>query len=108
MNRVTLYSSSRSSLNERPTPADHPDQLKSNDPGQESPPTQVGSQLPRFGWRKFYPRHQRLLWMAAGGLFALLLVLTYAAITPSPRQITQEDIRAAVLHTLETNTLPSP
>jgi S1-C subfamily serine protease len=28
--------------------------------------------------------------------------------TPPTRQITQEDIRAAVLHTLETNTLPSP
>jgi len=41
-------------------------------------------------------------------LFALLLALTYAARTPSTRQITQEDIRAAVLHTLETNTLPSP
>jgi S1-C subfamily serine protease len=38
----------------------------------------------------------------------VLLALTYAAITPSTRQITQEDIRAAVLHTLETNTLPSP
>jgi S1-C subfamily serine protease len=40
-------------------------------------------------------------------LFALLLAFTYAS-TPSTRQITQEDIRAAVLHTLETNTLPSP
>jgi S1-C subfamily serine protease len=38
----------------------------------------------------------------------VLLAFTYAAITPSPRQITQEDIRAAVLHTLETNGLPSP
>jgi len=41
-------------------------------------------------------------------LFALLLVFTYAAITPSTRQITQDDIRAAVLYTLENNTLPSP
>jgi S1-C subfamily serine protease len=41
-------------------------------------------------------------------LFVSLLALTYAARTPSTRQITQEDIRAAVLHTLETNTLPSP
>jgi S1-C subfamily serine protease len=49
-----------------------------------------------------------LIWAAAGGLFALLLVFTYVAITPATRQITQEDIQAAVLHTLETNTLPSP
>jgi S1-C subfamily serine protease len=40
-------------------------------------------------------------------LITILLVFTYAAMTP-PREITQEDIRAAVLHTLETNTLPSP
>ena len=38
----------------------------------------------------------------------MLLVYAHTAITPPTRQITQEDIRAAVLHTLETNTLPSP
>jgi S1-C subfamily serine protease len=38
----------------------------------------------------------------------LLLAWSYAAIAPSTRQITQDDIRAAVLHTLETNNLPSP
>jgi S1-C subfamily serine protease len=37
-----------------------------------------------------------------------LLVSSYAAISPSTPQITQKDIRAAVLHTLETTTLPSP
>ena len=57
---------------------------------------------------KLLRRHKRLLWVAAAGLFALLLGYAHATITPSPRQITQEDIRAAVLHTLETNTLPSP
>jgi S1-C subfamily serine protease len=46
--------------------------------------------------------------MAAGGLCALLLVLAYVAIAPTARQITQEDVRKAVLHTLETETLPSP
>jgi S1-C subfamily serine protease len=40
-------------------------------------------------------------------LLSILLVFTYSALKP-PREITQEDIRAAVLHTLETNTLPSP
>jgi S1-C subfamily serine protease len=37
-----------------------------------------------------------------------LLVFTYATIKSSTRQITQDDIRAAVLYTLENNTLPSP
>jgi S1-C subfamily serine protease len=106
MKRVTLYSSSRSPMTRRATPTNHPDQ--SPDQAHESPSAQVASRQPRFSWRNFYTRHERLLWVAAAGLFALLLLFTYAAITPSTRQITQEDIRAAVLHTLETNTLPSP
>jgi serine protease DegQ len=108
MKKVTLYSSSRSSMTGRPTPATQPDQFKSPDQVRESSSTQVASQQVRFSWRNFCARHKRLLWVAAGGLFGLLLVFEHAAITPSPRQITQEDIRAAVLHTLETNTLPSP
>jgi len=106
MKRLTLYSSSRSSMTGRVTPTNHPDQ--SPDQAHGSPSAQVASRQPRFSWRNFYTRHERLLWVAAAGLFALVLLFTYAAITPSTRQITQEDIRAAVLHTLETNTLPSP
>jgi S1-C subfamily serine protease len=52
-------------------------------------------------------RHQRPLLLAAGGLAALLLVLAYGANTPAPREITQRDIDAAVLRTLETKPLPS-
>src|SRR5437879_10597249 len=106
MKRLTLYSSSRSSMTGRVTPTNHPDQ--SPDQAHGSPSAQVASRQPRFSWRNFYTRHERLLWVAAAGLFALVLLFTYAAITPSTRQITQEDIRAAVLHTLEINTLPSP
>ena len=106
MKRLTLYSSSRSSMTGRVTPTNHPDQ--SPDQAHESPSAQVASRQSRFSWRNFYTRHERLLWVAVAGLFALVLLFTYAAITPSTRQITQEDIRAAVLHTLETNTLPSP
>jgi S1-C subfamily serine protease len=108
MKRVTLYSSSRTSITGRATPTSHPQQLKSPDQAYESPSTQVASQPTRLPWRNFYTRHERLLWVAAGGLLALLLVFAYAAITPSTRQITQDDIRAAVLYTLENDTLPSP
>jgi S1-C subfamily serine protease len=38
----------------------------------------------------------------------LQLVLVYAALAPSIREITQENIRDAVLYTLENNALPSP
>jgi S1-C subfamily serine protease len=45
--------------------------------------------------------------MIAGALFAVLLVSLQAAMKPTPRAITQRDIDAAVLHTLETKQIPS-
>jgi S1-C subfamily serine protease len=45
--------------------------------------------------------------VAGGALAALLLVLLYARLNPPPRPISQQDINAAVLHTLETQPLPS-
>jgi S1-C subfamily serine protease len=108
MRRVTLYSSSRSSMAAPASRTDPPNQLTKVDESRESFDAPGVIQRPRFSWRNFCTRPERLLWLAAGGLCALLLVLAYAASAPSTRQITQEDIRAAVLHTLETNTLPSP
>jgi S1-C subfamily serine protease len=61
----------------------------------------------RARWRARWARFERPLLVAAGGLFALALVLVHSAMTPAPRAITQEDIDAAVLHTLETAPLPS-
>jgi S1-C subfamily serine protease len=40
-------------------------------------------------------------------MLVLFVALRYGAIAPSTRPITQEDINAAVLHTLEKNNLPS-
>jgi S1-C subfamily serine protease len=108
MKRVTLYSSSRPSITGRATSTNPPTQFQSRDQPRDSSSSQGSTSVPRSRWRSFYARHeQRLLWLGAGGLITILLVFTYAAMTP-PREITQEDIRAAVLHTLETNTLPSP
>ncbi|MEX0805631.1 MAG: trypsin-like peptidase domain-containing protein [Candidatus Binatia bacterium] len=107
MRRVTLYSSSRPSKTGGATPASRPEPLKSPDQARARSSSKVISQPARFSWRNLY-RHERLLWLAAGGLFALLLVFTQTMISPSTRQITQKDIDAAVLRTLETNTLPSP
>jgi len=44
----------------------------------------------------------------AGVLLTLALVAGHQSLKPAPRVFTQEDIDAAVLHTLETKTLPSP
>ena len=107
MQRITLYSSSRSSMTGRATPTNHPDQFRKSDQAHESPSTRGADSLRRSSWRNFYLRHQWLIRVGVGGLFALLLLFTYVMIAPSTRRITQEDIRAAVLYALETNTLPS-
>ncbi|MEK7834848.1 MAG: trypsin-like peptidase domain-containing protein [Pseudomonadota bacterium] len=62
----------------------------------------------RDSWRRFCERHEHLLTIAASAFLALLIVSGYATIRPAPRPIVQQDIDAAVLHTLENKVLPSP
>jgi S1-C subfamily serine protease len=50
---------------------------------------------------------QKPLLVIAGALFALVLVALHGSNSPAPRQLTQKDIDAAVLRTLETKPLPS-
>lgn len=52
-------------------------------------------------------RYERPFLVAVGGLIVLLLVWLPATLKPPPREISQRDIDAAVLHTLETKPLPS-
>ncbi len=63
------------------------------------------------GWRSRIiariRRHDRSTMFVAGVLLALLVPLLLQSMRPVPRQITQEDIDAAVLHTLEKSPLPS-
>jgi len=108
MKKMTLYSSSRSSI--RPTIAPGTDAAGAvNDQARADSITKSADTTPRFSWRNFYGKwERRLLWSAAGAMLVVLLVFAHVAMTPTPHQITQEDIRAAVLHTMETNVLPSP
>jgi S1-C subfamily serine protease len=108
MKKGTLYSSSRSSITGRATSAADPNQLRSPDPTRENFSAHAASPQRHSRWRDFCARYERPLWVGAAALLALLVVFTHALIMPPARQINQEDIRAAVLHTLETNTLPSP
>src|SRR5688572_6740749 len=55
----------------------------------------------------FMRRHASVVLFVAGGLFALALLLVYDSTRPGQQEFTQEDIDAAVLHTLENQTLPS-
>ena len=77
-------------------------------PQSEAARERPSARAARASWRRFCERHERLLTVAASALVALLLVAGYAAIRPTTHSLTQQDIDAAVLHTLENNVLPSP
>ena len=76
-------------------------------PQSEAARERPSARAARAWWRRFCERHERLLTVAASALVALL-VAGYAAIRPTTHSLTQQDIDAAVLHTLENNVLPSP
>jgi len=57
--------------------------------------------------RALAARHAGLLRFLGGAACAALIVGAYLWSRPQPRVLTQEDIDAAVLHTLHTKTLPS-
>jgi S1-C subfamily serine protease len=113
MKRETLYSSSgRSRPISRPSPPHHPDERVPSPPDTSGTnrgdlPAHPERPRPSRSLRQIFTRHERLVLFTAGSLVALLLVWLHAAMQPSPRAITQRDIDAAVLHTLETKPLPS-
>jgi S1-C subfamily serine protease len=57
--------------------------------------------------RDFLSRHRAALGFAAGVAVTAALVLLHATNAPAPRELTQQDIDAAVMRTLENNTLPA-
>ena len=68
----------------------------------------AGQPSPRLSrWRAHCARHERAMLLIAAALVALAIVLGHAALTHAPRAVTQKDIDAAVLHTLETTQMPS-
>jgi S1-C subfamily serine protease len=73
-------------------------------------PPPVVAQVPAShrGWRvALRERRQTLVLVATATACALAAVLLYSALHPGPRALTQDDIDAAVLHTLETQPLPA-
>jgi S1-C subfamily serine protease len=58
--------------------------------------------------RRLSPNDPRVLWFVIGLMALVLLITLSLALRPTARHLTQEDIDAAVLKTLETTTLPSP
>jgi len=99
MKRVSLYSSSQHS---RPPRAAVAPSLPAA--AAASPPAPAPK---RSRVRAFLQRRHKPLLVAAGVLVALALFAVHGAMQPQVRQLTQRDIDAAVLRTLETKPLPS-
>jgi S1-C subfamily serine protease len=92
MNKVTLYSKSR-----RP-PVVEPPEAAAPAPVRTAPAARL---------RGFLSRYERILLVAVAVLLSVAAFLAYNSMKPPPRQLTQKDVDAAVLHTLDTNVLPS-
>lgn len=99
MKKVALYSTSPRTRKAKPD--DAPDLVPAPAPQAAVPPPKVGRV------RGFYRRFEKPILVAAGALFAVALVVTYARTRPAPYELTQKDIDNAVLHTLENTNLPS-
>jgi S1-C subfamily serine protease len=69
------------------------------------PPAPAGRERPAPA--SGYRRHERWLLPGLGALLALAAVAAFDATRDPPQPLTQRDIDAAVLHTLESRTLPS-
>lgn len=101
MRRPALYSSSRRASH------DSAGRDSAGEPSPASPLPQSPARLSR--WLRQASRHQLPLLWAVVGLLALMLALSLAVpLRPAARALTQNDINAAVLKTLETTVLPSP
>jgi S1-C subfamily serine protease len=100
MKRVPLYSSSSR------TRAPHRS-AEGAAPAAGEPGAPTAGEGRGAGWRRFFARHERLTLVLAVSLVALLAVAVHAWLTPEPQRLTQRDIDAAVLHTLE-NLPPEP
>src|SRR6476659_6866286 len=108
MRRASLYSSSpRAAAKRQParTPPAAPAAAPTPAPNPVTPPPAPRGRLARM--RAFVARQERLLMLAGGALIALAIVYGNNALHPPPRALTQEDIDNAVMHTVETKTLPS-
>ncbi|MDH3286515.1 MAG: S1C family serine protease [Betaproteobacteria bacterium] len=104
MRRQVLYSGSRrtpGAASSAPRPA-------TGAPAPESARAPLPGRSPRFARvRTLGTRHAGLLRFLGGAACAALIGGAYLWSQPRPRALGQEDIDAAVLHTLENKTLPS-
>ena len=100
MKKATLYSSGRKAT--RPAPAAEPA------PAQEPAAPAAARQSFRRRTAAAMRRHDRLWLVLASMLLTLGVLAIYTHFHPGPRELTQKDIDAAVVHTLENLPPSSP
>ena len=101
MKRISLYSSSQRSRPRRAASV-------TPEAAAPQPAKDVAAASPAPGrFSGFVQRRQRPLLVVAGALAAALLAVLHAGMAPTARELSQRDIDAAVLRTLETKPLPS-
>jgi len=101
MKRVSLYSSAPRARPSPPAPG-HAAAASDGSADNSQTATPKGSRFTRF-----VKHRSRAVLVVAGASFAFALVALHAVMSPGLRQLTQRDIDAAVLRTLETKPMPS-
>jgi len=109
MRRASLYSSSnpRSAPASDASPASPAPAAPAADPTQAAAGAAPTPLTRRARVRRFFGRHNAFFSLVLGVLLALGVVYGHGALQPPAHALTQEDIDAAVLHTLDTRQLPS-
>jgi S1-C subfamily serine protease len=111
MKKTTLYSrsGSRSRLADNaPGPAGQTSAAGSAGQGDEGPPAAPKNRQSYVARaRNFLIRHERFFLVLSAAMLSLALLVAYNASNSPARRITQQDIDAAVLHTMEHKVLPS-
>jgi serine protease DegQ len=107
MRKVSLYSSSTRGKTSARTTGEQPEAADEGATAAAAPASSRAANI-RARVGAFYRRFDRPIWLVGGALFALLLVALHAQLLAPAHVLTQKDIDAAVLHTLDTTVLPSP
>jgi S1-C subfamily serine protease len=113
MKKPALYSSTRKSTAQAGSAAVNPASAPSaiSATSVSTPPTVSNTPTAAPGWRArlrdFFRRHQHPLLLVSSVLSTAGLALALWLLWQQPRELVQEDIDAAVLHTLENKTLQS-
>ncbi|MEP6942198.1 MAG: trypsin-like peptidase domain-containing protein [Betaproteobacteria bacterium] len=105
MKKVALYS--RSPPPRRASPPAVPATPRPSAPATAQPQGVEAGPARGGRLRRGVERHERVLFMVAGALFAFAIAAVYMGTRALPRELTQKDIDASVLHTLETAQIPS-